>query len=102
VEKEEKKEEEEKEMVRRRGRWKMLGFYHSLYFTVCTSELFTNQTAFRPTQMKNLQNVREVTAYKNHLFICFIIPAFCDVEWLYVIWQHSVEMRMSQSCGEPT
>jgi hypothetical protein len=55
------------------------GFYHSVYFTVCTSELFTNQAPFRPTQMKIVQSVREVTAYLNYLFVCFIIPAFCDL-----------------------
>jgi len=37
VEKEDYKEEEEKEGVKRRGGGKMLGFYHSLYFSVCTS-----------------------------------------------------------------
>jgi len=37
VEKEDWKEEEEKEGVKRRGGGKMLGFYHSLYFSVCTS-----------------------------------------------------------------
>jgi hypothetical protein len=35
--KKEEEEEEEKELVRRRGEWKMLGLYHSLYFTACTS-----------------------------------------------------------------
>ena len=58
----------------------MLGFSHSLYFSVCTSELFTNQTTFRPTQMKILRNVQEVTANLNYLFVCFIIPAFRDLE----------------------
>ena len=58
----------------------MLGFYLSLYFTVCTSELLTNQTPFRATQIKILQNVREVTVYLNYLFVSFIISAFCDLE----------------------
>jgi len=85
-----------------RGGGKMLGFYHSLYFSVCTSELFTNQTPSRPTQMKILQNVREVTEYLNYLFVCFIMPEFCDLEWLYLMCQYCVEMQMSQSCDEST
>jgi len=70
VEKQNYKEDEEKEGVKRRGGGKMLGFYHSLFFSVCASELFTNQTPSRPTQMKILQNVREVTEYLNYLFVC--------------------------------
>ena len=66
MEKQNYKEDEEKEGVKRRGGGKMLGFYHSLFFSVCASELFTNQTPSRPTQMKILQNVRE-------LFICLFV-----------------------------
>jgi len=64
VEKEEEKEEEEK-MVRRRGGWKMLGFYHSLYFTVCTSELFTNKTHF--TIVSTLLFVRQNSSPTKHI-----------------------------------
>jgi hypothetical protein len=79
----EKKEEEEKELVRRRGGWKMLRFYHSRYFTVCTSELFTKQTPFRPTQKKIPQNAREVTAYLNYLFVSSALDTNKCTEVIY-------------------
>jgi hypothetical protein len=51
--------------------------------------------------MKILQNVLDFTKFLNYLFVCFIIPAFCDLEWIYMIWQHSIEMRMIQSRDQP-
>ena len=91
-EKEKKKEEEEKELVRRRGGWKMLGFYLSVYFTVCTSELLTNQTPFRATQIKILQNVREVTVYLNYLFVCFF-------HYICILWLGMTLRDLTTQCG---
>jgi hypothetical protein len=74
---EEKKEGKEEELERRREGGNILRFIAVSTFLYVLQNYLPH---FRLTQMKNLQDIREGNVYLNYLFVCVIMPAFCDLE----------------------